>query len=77
MKGSGEDNEPQILVGFVRDLQRSIDVSQGNLVHHLQENQEAVHRGQVEMTETLKKVSENQEMISQLMMQLNHGGNGP
>jgi hypothetical protein len=35
MEGSGEDNEPQILAGIARDLQRSIEVSQGNLVHHL------------------------------------------
>ena len=38
MEGSSEDNEPQMLAGIARDLQHSIDVSQGNLVHHLQEN---------------------------------------
>jgi hypothetical protein len=35
MEGSGEDNEPQMLAGIVRDLQHSIEVSQSNLVHHL------------------------------------------
>jgi hypothetical protein len=29
------------------------------------------------MSETLKKVSDNQEMISRLMMQMTHGGKGP
>jgi hypothetical protein len=29
------------------------------------------------MAETLKKVSESQEMISQLLMQMTHGGKGP
>jgi hypothetical protein len=77
MEGSGEENEPQILAGFARDLQRSIDVTQGTLVHHLEEKQEVVRRGQVEMTETLKKVSESQERISQLIMKMNHGGKGP
>ena len=35
MEGSGKDSEPRILAGFARDLQRSIEVSQGDLVHHL------------------------------------------
>jgi hypothetical protein len=77
MEGSCEDSEPQVLAGFAKELQHSIVVSQGNLVHHLQENQEAVRRGQVEMTKTLRKVNESQERITQLLMQMNHGGKGP
>jgi hypothetical protein len=46
-------------------------------VHHLQENQETVRRGQVEMTETLRKVNESQERLSQLLLQMNHAGKGP
>jgi hypothetical protein len=64
MEGSGEDSEPQILAGITRDLQCSIEVSQSDLVHHLQENQETVCRGQTEIAETLKKVSDSQELIS-------------
>jgi hypothetical protein len=37
MEGSGEDSEPQMIVGIARDLQRSIEVSQSDLIHHLQE----------------------------------------
>jgi hypothetical protein len=38
MEGSGEDSEPQILAGIAKDLQRSIELSQSDLVNHLQEN---------------------------------------
>jgi hypothetical protein len=38
MEGSSEDSEPQILAGFSKDLQHSINVTQSTLVHHLQEN---------------------------------------
>jgi hypothetical protein len=61
MEGSGEDSEPQILAGIARDLQRSIQVSQSDLVNHLQENQETTRRGQAEISETLRKVSESQQ----------------
>ena len=54
MEGSGEDSEPQILAGFAKELQHSINVTQSTLVHHLQENQETVRSGQVEMTKTEK-----------------------
>jgi hypothetical protein len=77
MEGSGEDSEPQILAGFTKELQHYINLSQIILVHHLQENQEIVRRGQVEMTEALRKVSESQERVSQLLMQMTHGGKGP
>jgi hypothetical protein len=77
MEGSGEDSEPQILAGFAKELQHSINVTQSTLVHHLQENQETVRRGQVEMTETLRKVNESQERLSQLLMQMTHAGKGP
>jgi hypothetical protein len=68
MEGSREDSEPQILAGFTKELQHSINVSQRTLVHHLQENQEIVRRGQVEMTEAIRKASEIQERVSQLLM---------
>jgi len=35
MEGSGEDKEPQILVGIAGELQHSIENSQRSLVHHL------------------------------------------
>ena len=68
MEGSGEDSEPQILAGFPKELQHFINMTLSTLVHHLQENQEIVRRGQVEMTEDLRKVSESQERASQLLM---------
>jgi hypothetical protein len=68
MEGSGEDSEPQILTGFTKELQHSINMSQITLVHHIQENQETICRGKVEMTESLRKVSESQERASQLLM---------
>jgi hypothetical protein len=77
MEGSSENSEPQMIVGIARDFQRSIEVSQSDLVHHLQESLEATRRGQAEISETLKKVSDSQEMISQLLMQMNHGGKVP
>jgi hypothetical protein len=49
MEGSGEDSEPQMIARIYRDLQRSIEVSQSDLVHHLQESQEATRRGHAEM----------------------------
>jgi hypothetical protein len=77
MEGSGEDSEPQILAGIARDLQRSIQVSQSDLVNHLQENQETTRRGHAEISETLRKVSESQQLISQLLMEMTHKGKGP
>ena len=35
MEGSGEDNEPQILAGFSKELQHSINQIESALVHHL------------------------------------------
>jgi hypothetical protein len=77
MEGSGKDSEPHMITGIARDLQRSIEVSQSDLIHHLQESQEATRRGQAEISETLKKVGDNQEMISKLLMQMTHGVKGP
>jgi hypothetical protein len=45
MEGSGEDNDPQVLASFAKELQQSIFQTESALVHHLQENQEAVRRG--------------------------------
>ena len=76
MKGSSEDSEPQILAGIAKDLQRSIQVSPSDLVNHLQENQKVTCRGRVKISETLRKVSENQKRISQLLMEMTHKGKG-
>jgi hypothetical protein len=76
IEGSGENSEPHMIAGIARDLQRSIEVSKSELVHHLQESQEATRRGQVEISETLKKVGDSQEMISKLLLQMTHGSKG-
>ena len=77
MEGSSEDSEPHMIARIARDLQCSIEVSQSDLVHHLQESLEATRRGQAEISETLKKVGDSQEMISNILMQMTHGGKGP
>jgi hypothetical protein len=45
MEGSGEDSEPQALSGFAKELQYSINQTESALVHHLQENEEAMCMG--------------------------------
>jgi len=77
MEGSGEDSEPQVLAGFEKELQHSINQTESALVHHLQENQEAMQRGQFEMRETLERVNASQEKIVQLLLQMTHAGKGP
>jgi hypothetical protein len=68
MEGTGEDSEPHIIAGFTKELQHSINMTQSILVHHLQENHETMRMGQVEMTETLKRVNDNQERLVKIMM---------
>jgi hypothetical protein len=77
MEGSGDDSEPQVLAGIAKELKSSIDNTQFTLQHHLQETQETMHRGQVEMRETLERLNASQEKIVLLLMQMNHGGDGP
>ena len=57
MDGSSEDNEPQVLVGIAKELKSSIDNTQFTLQHHLQETQETMRRGQVEMRESLERLN--------------------
>jgi hypothetical protein len=77
MEGSGDDSEPQVLAGIAKELKSSIDNTQFTLQHHLQETQETMHRGQVEMRETLERLNAIHEKIVLLLMQMNHGGDGP
>jgi hypothetical protein len=57
MEGSGDDSEPQVLAGIAKELKSSIDNTQFTLQHHLQKTQETMHRGQVEMRETLERLN--------------------
>ena len=77
MEGSSEENEPHILEGFAKELQHSINMTQSTLVHHLQENQEAVHMGQVEMTKNLERVNAIHKRLAQFLMEMTHAGKGP
>jgi hypothetical protein len=87
MEGSGDDREPQGLAYLVAEFskfQQTLNLTEGNLVHHLQENQETNRRGKAEITETLKKVDgnlkkidENQSQITDLLMQMTHQGKDP
>ena len=79
MEGSGDDREPQGFAYLTTEFHKSLNRTESTLVHHLQENQETMRKGQTEITETLKKVDgnlrkidENQTMITQLLMQMTH-----
>jgi hypothetical protein len=84
MEGLGDDHEPQGLAFLTAEfdkLQQTLKLTEGNLVHHLQESQETNRRGQTEINETLKKVDgnlrnidENQSMITRLLMKMTHQG---
>jgi hypothetical protein len=84
MEGSGDDVEPQGLAFLAHEFHKSINQTESKLVIHLQENYEANHKGQTEITETLKKVDENlrnidenQTRIVELLLQMTHKGKGP
>jgi len=77
MEGSSEDSEPQVLAGFTKELQHSINQTESTLEHHVHENQETMHRGQSEMRETLEKVNSNEEKIVKPLLQMTHVGKGP
>jgi hypothetical protein len=66
MEGSGDDREPQGLAFLAAEFdkfQQTLNLTEGNLVHHLQISQETNLRGQAEITETLKKVDGNLRQI--------------
>jgi hypothetical protein len=73
MSESGDDSEPQDLVGIDKDLKNSIDNTQFSLQHPLQETHETMHRGQGELKEALKRMTVNREKIALFLMQMNHG----
>jgi hypothetical protein len=84
MEGSGDDHEPQGLAYLAAKFHKTLNLTESNLVHHLQENQETSRREQAVITETLKKVDgnlkkidENQTLITKLLMQMNHKGKDP
>jgi hypothetical protein len=87
MEGSGDDHEPQGLAFLAAEFDKfhqTLNLTEGNLVHHLQESQETNRRGQAKITETLKKVDgnlrkidENQTRITELLMQMTHQGKDP
>jgi hypothetical protein len=77
MEVLGEDNEPQILACFSKELQHSMNQTKSALVHHLKDNQESMRMGQFEMRENLEKVNASQERLAQLLLQMIHAGKGP
>jgi hypothetical protein len=84
MEGSGDDHEPQGLAYLAAEFHKTLNITERNLVHHLQESQETNRREHAEITETLKKVDgnlknidENQMMITQLLMQMTLQGKDP
>jgi hypothetical protein len=77
MGESRDDSEPQDLAGIAKDLKNSIDNTQFSLQHHLQETQETMRRGQGELKEALERMTVSQEKIALLLMQMNHGRDGP
>jgi hypothetical protein len=77
MEGSGDDIEPQGLAFLAQEFHKSINQTESKLVTHLQENQETNRRGQAEISETLRKVDENQTRIATMLMEMSHKGKGP
>jgi hypothetical protein len=77
MEGSSEDSELEVLASFAKDLQQSILPTESALAHHLQENQEAMRKGQSELKETLERVNASQDKILWVLLHLTHGGKGP
>jgi hypothetical protein len=84
MEVSGDDREPQGLAYLAAKFHKTLNLTESNLVHHLQEIQETNRREHAEITETLKKVDgnlrkidENQMMITHLLMQMTHQGKDP
>jgi hypothetical protein len=84
MEGSGDDHEPQGLALLVTEFgkfHQNMNRTESTLVRQLDEYQETNRRGQVEISETLKKVdenlqkmNENQTRITDLLMQVTHRG---
>jgi hypothetical protein len=75
MEGSRDDCEPQGLAYLAVEFYKTLNLTESNLVHHLQKSQETNQREHADITETLKKVDgnlrkidENQTMITQLLM---------
>jgi hypothetical protein len=84
LEGSGDDHEPQGLAYLAAEFHKTLSLTESNLVHHLQESQEASCREHAVITETrkkvdgnLKKINENQTLITKLLMQMNHKGKDP
>jgi hypothetical protein len=82
MEGLGDDHETQglaLLVAEFGKFQQNMNHTESTLVRKLDEYQKTNRRGQVEISETLKKVDENlqkmnknQTRITDLMMQVTH-----
>jgi hypothetical protein len=82
MEGLGDEREPQGLAFLATEFHKfhkTLAGTESNLVHHLQESQETNRREQAEITETLnkvdgnlRKIDENQTMITRLLMQMTH-----
>jgi hypothetical protein len=87
MEGSRDDHEPLALaliaVKFDK-FQQSVNHTESTLVQHLGEYHETNRRGQAELSETLKRVDENlqimnknQSKLNELLMKVNHQGKNP
>ena len=84
MEGSGDDHEPQGLAYLAAEFHKTLNLTERKLFHHLQESQETIRREWAKIMETLKKVDgnlkkidENQTIITKLLMQMNHKGKDP
>jgi hypothetical protein len=76
-KNKKRKSEPRVLAGIEKELKISIYNTQYTLQHHLQETHETMRRGHVDMRETLERLNVSREKIALLLMQMNHGGDGP
>jgi len=65
MEGSRDDREPQGLAYLAVEFHKTLNLTESNMVHHLQEIQCTNLREQAEITETLNKVDGNLRNIDE------------
>jgi hypothetical protein len=77
MEGSGDDIEPQGLAILAQEFRKSINQTESTLVTTYRRTRRQTVGMQAEISETLRKVDENQTRIAEMLMAMNHKGKGP
>jgi hypothetical protein len=87
MEGLGDDHEPlglALIAAEFDKFQQSINHTESTLVQHLGEYHETNRKEQAKLSETLKRVDENlqimnknQSKLNEILMQVSHQGKNP